>query len=477
MTPADIRRCFGVDRSSAVPIYQQLERRLRDFVASAPAGTRLPSERTMSEVLDLSRQTIKNALNILAEARLLQFGRKGTFTNAAGGDGPAIDEITAPKLSFANFIGSNANGAPLKLLLFEAFPNQQAFWTRTVRNFNLERHGITAEIDFLPNLELRAPELEKYLEKHPADLVQCCSYPENCRLLAPLPLDIQHEVADPELFLTRCLEDCPPEMREHLLPVYTNYFCCYYNRNLARKHGIEGFADDLPKREIYSLLEQLRAALPEPPYITGTIGDFILACGVHDEYRIEEIDGFLEQLDAMRGKRLIHSDITMSIPERLNDQFSGRQFFMIEWSSLALHHFSDVDHEIGIVPLQPPPGRVVYGAASFLGVARNSRRQGEATMFLNYMMSPAVQRRIAGELNAVPFHRDAPEFLAGVHPAYCIGWWRDTVDRIRACKYGRWSFFVAREITDLFRDLLSGKVSLERTRAKMHLRYNGLRLG
>lgn len=475
MTETEIQAEFFIDRELPTPIYQQLEEQLRQFIRCNPPGTRLPSERAIAEGLKLSRQTIKNAINQLTEAGLLFCTRKGTFTAGDRNELPRQEEEDSelPRQSLAPYLHLSSQNTPLRLLLFENHPNQRLFWQKCVHDFNAQRHGVKAEIDFLTDLELPPVKLRQYLSERPADLLQFSTHFDQADLLARLPLDLQQELRDPAVYLTEHYEGAPEAVLTSLLPVYTNFFCCYFNQNLADRHHAASFADRLPTRELLPLLEDLRRTIPEPPYITGTIGDFILAYGLNDEFRVEEFTTFLEQLAEMSGRGLIHTDITMCYAERLADQFSGRQFFMLDWSGLVLNRFADADHRIGLIPLQPPPHRKIYGAASFLGIYRDSCKQGEATLFLNYLLSEPVQRRIVRELNTIPYHRGAVDCLAECYPIRDRAWWEATVSRISACRYGNWTQFVSREITDIFRDLLSGVLPLKRAVEKLQLRYAG----
>lgn len=72
----------GVDPTSAVPLYAQLERRLLDQVESGrwPAGSRIPTEAELCGHYGVSRVTVRQALDLLVRRGMLSRGRgRGTF--------------------------------------------------------------------------------------------------------------------------------------------------------------------------------------------------------------------------------------------------------------------------------------------------------------------------------------------------------------------------------------------------------------
>jgi 2-aminoadipate transaminase len=72
---------FELDRSSSTPLYQQLRDQIRQriFSGSLPAGSRLPPERTLANMLGVNRTTVVNAYRELAAEGLVE-GRVGHGT-------------------------------------------------------------------------------------------------------------------------------------------------------------------------------------------------------------------------------------------------------------------------------------------------------------------------------------------------------------------------------------------------------------
>lgn len=73
---------LDVDHDSAVPLHLQLQRRLRGLISSGqwPPGTRLPSENRIQRELNISRNTVRQALGELENESLIdRIPGRGTF--------------------------------------------------------------------------------------------------------------------------------------------------------------------------------------------------------------------------------------------------------------------------------------------------------------------------------------------------------------------------------------------------------------
>ncbi len=63
-----------LERESATPLYLQLQAKLREMIANGtlPVGTAVPSERVLSEELQLSRMTVRRAIEALVDEKVLE---------------------------------------------------------------------------------------------------------------------------------------------------------------------------------------------------------------------------------------------------------------------------------------------------------------------------------------------------------------------------------------------------------------------
>lgn len=77
------------EAAAEVPLYLRVAAALREDLARRriSPGSRLPSERSLSQRYHVNRQTVRSALQLLREERLVVTDRRGTFA-AADGTGP-----------------------------------------------------------------------------------------------------------------------------------------------------------------------------------------------------------------------------------------------------------------------------------------------------------------------------------------------------------------------------------------------------
>ncbi len=83
---------YPLDADSAVPPFEQLRAQIAGRAASGelPAGTRLPTVRTLAAELDLAVNTVAKAYRALeADGVITTEGRRGTFVSGASGDARA----------------------------------------------------------------------------------------------------------------------------------------------------------------------------------------------------------------------------------------------------------------------------------------------------------------------------------------------------------------------------------------------------
>ncbi|WP_149181909.1 GntR family transcriptional regulator [Streptomyces sp. TRM49041] len=115
--------------SAALPLYLQVAAALRDDLIHRriASGTRLPSERSLVDRFQVNRQTVRSALRLLRDERLVVTERRGTFAAAAnvaaGGPGPVL----APGLlEFPGGTGGTDRGVTEAALCWEAAPPETA---------------------------------------------------------------------------------------------------------------------------------------------------------------------------------------------------------------------------------------------------------------------------------------------------------------------------------------------------------------
>lgn len=106
-----------LDKNSPLPIYFQIQEFLKNKISSGEwqSGERIPSEQALSEMLNVSRMTIRQALNNLVKESLISRKRGiGTFVSVK--DGIEVEESLQSLRSFSEDITSIGMTPTNKLL-------------------------------------------------------------------------------------------------------------------------------------------------------------------------------------------------------------------------------------------------------------------------------------------------------------------------------------------------------------------------
>ncbi|WP_329123855.1 GntR family transcriptional regulator [Streptomyces sp. NBC_01353] len=110
------------EHAAVVPLYLRVAAALRSDLTDRQIspGSRLPSERSLAHRYHVNRQTVRSALQLLREERLVVTDRRGTF--AAGTEhGPRVPALTAHRQTFPG--GTEAADALVRAsLAWEAPP-------------------------------------------------------------------------------------------------------------------------------------------------------------------------------------------------------------------------------------------------------------------------------------------------------------------------------------------------------------------
>lgn len=90
------------EATADAPLYLRVAAALREDLAHRriSPGSRLPSERSLSQRYHVNRQTVRSALQLLRDERLVVTDRRGTFAAAETGGEPVTPALTARRPTF-----------------------------------------------------------------------------------------------------------------------------------------------------------------------------------------------------------------------------------------------------------------------------------------------------------------------------------------------------------------------------------------
>ncbi len=124
LTSADgFMASLRLDATTSEPYYQQLRRQIQNGIATGelPAGSNLPSERVLADLLQISRTTVKHCYNDLRKDQLLStHGRGGTQVQAHS-DAP---DLAGKLKSFADEMQEQGRVASTQLVSREVLQDR-----------------------------------------------------------------------------------------------------------------------------------------------------------------------------------------------------------------------------------------------------------------------------------------------------------------------------------------------------------------
>ena len=128
----------GLQRESATPLYEQIADRLRQHVASAEAPGQLPTEEALIAMFDVSRSTVRKAVQRLVnEAVLVRRQGKGTFVSRPTPKIVHSIDRLAPFMETFRQVGEDIRTEIIEFAWIEspALPTELNEWERPVLGY------------------------------------------------------------------------------------------------------------------------------------------------------------------------------------------------------------------------------------------------------------------------------------------------------------------------------------------------------
>ncbi len=435
----DFKEYFDLKHECADTIAAQLEEGLRKYIAKLKAGQRLPTERELTDTLNVGRNTLRRALDNLTEEKLLvRVRRKGTFVapsmqeKVAAQPGMTVQEDVNPMAwhGFDHVASPPPKVAELTLALFENMPEQKKVWEEIVDIFNRSSREEKLKIDWLPaNLDFshNPDRLKDYYLKRGyfPDIVQCSMDYRFKELMQKLPEMIPASLQK-DIYLTHNLKPSCQDLLNYIVPVYTAIPLCVWNRQLAKKYKITNVEKMISDNRLPELLHSAGQALPEDITVGGVIPNFFRFYG---HPGAEQIDlDFFKHLFSKAEK--CFKDSPVELRERifglyfkdynLNDRFFTDRNFMHFNLGLSVrkypHDMLKQDCAINVYLSE----KELHQSFSALGIYNESSNSLAAAKFISFLFSRKCQSLFAARLLALPVRWQCVSVIKDEFPEFSV---------------------------------------------------------
>ncbi len=164
----EAKQALALDFKSHIPLKTQLEEKLRQWLANKPVGFRIPSERELAMLLNVSIIIVKLAIMKLNSEGFFIRNVKGTFL-AKSNNSQQPAEHPLQKIA-AGYLPTLSNKPTIKVAIFELWEKQQEMWLQSAISFNESDYSVNARIEFVPHTVADVMQYISYLKTEKIDV-------------------------------------------------------------------------------------------------------------------------------------------------------------------------------------------------------------------------------------------------------------------------------------------------------------------
>ena len=461
METAEIIAFLEVDKASGIPLKTQLEQKLDALLSRLEPKTVLPPERLMAEKLNISRVTVRNAMQkFFEQGRIVRHGRLGTMVSPKS-EPEKLKKYNPMALGSA---WTDSPGYTLKFLLYENLPPQKKFWTETVDSYNAQDPDFPVEIVWMTSIS-DAARIANVIEEKSVDI-----------LLDSFLFDLDrkkyyHRFSESfrkRFFTDEYFFERFPEPREYSLPVCMSAPMLFWNRELAERCGLP----DLKSGRFADLAVGAIKKLPKDVFACGRIWDcfsYTAIPGAMDSP--EQLRQILEEISDAGKKTAGHVDrLFMTTQkdqlEHVESFLQGKVLFLPAQMTF-LQVFDEPSFPYGKLPFPKPPGEKLAAGYIAAAITRNCLNTAAAEQFLAYLISPEIQKKCGEIKQSIPVRREECRKMLASEYGYSgkqINEFLGSLQFSRPCKndpqrlFFRFCiYFVREELTRLLQGTLSVK--------------------
>jgi DNA-binding transcriptional regulator YhcF (GntR family) len=413
----EIARCFSIDHDSKIMLGTQFKQCLSTFIKNSAAGTRIPPERKISDILKLARGTIRNAMQeFFDNDQIVRNGRRGTFVAEKKPD--QVFQNIHPMALGLSTIDVTCN---LKLLLHENIPYQKKFWNKVVTGFNNSQQLARVEIDWLPN-HIHEHNIEKYLQENQFDIVQVQVKQSMLSLGHTVPGELQNKLKS-EAFQLELYNGDTDMMLSRIVPIHQSRHLVFWNDDLAQKIGLKNIRSRLRNGNMFELFAEAADKLPEDMFASGHVWDIPAMQGIphnlsNDEIEQEVLAKFSSFMPYAGRERMFMTSHQGAFGD-VRNFIEGKQLFLNQLPNHLFLYDMQTDFAIKTELFPVAPGNIAYASAMGLCAAKNAINPNLAFEFIEYVLSDEIQQLAAKDKLNMPYRRSALNSFAkaaGVEP-------------------------------------------------------------
>ena len=400
MNTAEILAFLEVDKASGIPLKTQLEQKLDALLSRLEPKTVLPPERLMAEKLNISRVTVRNAMQkFFEQGRIVRHGRLGTMT-APKSEPEKTKEYNPMALGSA---WTDSPGYTLKFLLYEDLPPQKKFWTETVESYNAQNPDFPVEIVWMTSIS-DATRIANIIEEKSIDI-----------LLDSFLFDLDRkkyyyrfsESFRKRFFTDEYLFEMFPEPPEYSLPVCMLVPMLFWNRELAEQCGLP----DLKTCRFADLAARSVQKLPADVFACGRVWDYFAYTATPEAMDSPgQLRRILDDISEVGKKAGGSADRLFMTSQRETldhvESFLRGKLLCLPAPMTFLQVFDEPSFPYGQQPFPKPSWEKLAADYNAAAITRNCLNAAAAEQFLACLISPGVQKKCGEIKKSIPIRRD-----------------------------------------------------------------------
>lgn len=383
-----------LEADSETPLYLRIQRAIEAFIEDSEHNAPFPSERELTQLLQVNRRTLHKAVEPFVKSKQLRRVKNDTFVNKASGACGASPLKTIPEAHPKK---------TLTLLCDETLPFQTVFWKSVADSFNLLFPSVELHVKYFshdfPQTD-RSSIVHQYLEEFVCGGFDLIHLPVSYLWTTEVTKALASKSSLTKLissneFLCSELASTAPGLFLQAVPYAFNFQLYAWNERFLHLGG-----RDVRKLPFEETLRLAKKELPEDTSILPLYYDLSRDLGVPLEFTPEIIREhcgiILDRIDLLKDRKNV-----FQCQDKMGVFFVGNSKKL-----LCSPNYSFCNKFYGgkmSLSLFETREQVQYwGGLSMLGINKDAPEEHYARLFLEYLLSGPVQDRIWELLNMAP---------------------------------------------------------------------------